>query len=200
MRLVLSERTERLAMVHNDLLCRINNGLRFIGEVDNGIERFEELREEIRLWAEVYGHKTATSMIWAEYPGAGASFLVLAGIYEYAQGEYWDFALRPIDIPCTPPYQRYWGKHFRWFLLVNGLNPFEESGLRYVGPILGHTTIPNDCLPEFFGQLLEPAVRSPAWTGLSPQDLIATWLSHPARFMGVDKPVWQFLASRGESC
>ena len=57
--------------------------------------------------------------------------------------------------------------------------------------------IPNDCLPEFFGQLLEPAVRSPAWTGLSAQDLIAAWLSHPARFIGVDKPVWQFLRHGG---
>ena len=48
-------------MVHNDLLYRINNGLRFIGEVDKGIEKFEELREEIRLWVEVYGLKAAVA-------------------------------------------------------------------------------------------------------------------------------------------
>ena len=197
LRLTPSEQTELLAMVHNDLLYRINNGLRFIGEVDKGIEKFEQLREEIRLWVEVYGLKAAAPMIWAEYPGAATYFLVSAAVYEYTHGEYWDFALNAIGIPCTPIFQRYWGQRFLWFLHAVGLNPFDESGLRYVGPILAHAVIPNDCLPEFFGQLLEPAVRSPAWTGLSPQDLIAAWLSHPARFMGVDKPVWQFLRHGG---
>lgn len=197
LRLTPSEQTELLAMVHNDLLYRINNGLRFIGEVDKGIEKFEQLREEIRLWVEVYGLKVAAPMIWAEYPGAATYFLVSAAVYEYTHGEYWDFALNAIGIPCTPIFQRYWGQRFLLFLHAVGLNPFDESGLRYVGPILAHAMIPNDCLPEFFGQLLEPAVRSPAWTGLSPQDLIAAWLSHPARFMGVDKPVWQFLRHGG---
>ncbi|MGD0916792.1 MAG: hypothetical protein ABSB22_10060, partial [Thermodesulfobacteriota bacterium] len=193
LRLTPSEQTELLAMVHNDLLYRINNGLRFIGEVDKGIEKFEQLKEEIRLWVEVYGLKAAAPMIWAEYPGAAAYFLVSAAVYEYAHGEYWDFALNAIGIPSTPIFQRYWGQRLLWFLHAVGLHPFDGSGLRYVGPILAHAMIPNDCLPEFFGQLLEPAVRFPAWTGLSPQELIAAWLSHHARFVGVDKPVWQFL-------
>jgi hypothetical protein len=197
LRLTPSKKTELLAIIHNDLLYRINEGLRFIGEVDKGIEKFEELKEEIRLWVEVYGLKAAVPMIWAEYPGAATYFLVSAAVYEYTHGEYWDFALNAIDIPCTPIFQQYWGQCFLLFLHAVGLNPFDESGLRYVGPILAHAMIPNDCLPEFFGQLLEPAVRSPAWTGLSPQDLIAAWLSHPARFMGVDKPVWQFLRHGG---
>jgi hypothetical protein len=193
LRLTPSEQTELLAMVHNEVLYGINKGLRFIGEVDKGIRKFEELKEEIRLWAEVYGPKAAAPMIWAEYPGAAVYFLVSAALYEYTHGEYWDFALNAIGISSNPISQRYWGQRFLWFLHSFGLNPFDESGLRYVGPILAHAMIPNDCLPEFFGQLLEPAVRSPAWTGLSPQELIAAWLSHHARFVGVDKPVWQFL-------
>ena len=112
LRLTPSEQTELLAMVHNDLLYRINNGLRFIGEVDKGIEKFEELREEIRLWVEVYGLKAAAPMIWAEYPGAATYFLVSAAVYEYTHGEYWDFALNAIGIPCTPIFQRYWGQRF----------------------------------------------------------------------------------------
>jgi len=191
------EKTDLLALRHNDFLYRISKGLRFIGEVDEGVEKFEELREEIRSWVDLYGPKAATRKIWAEYPGAAACFLVLSGVYEYTHGEYWDFALSAISIPCTPPYQRYWGQPFLWFLLAIGLNPFNESGLRYVGPILGHAMVPNDCLPEFFGQLLEPAVRSPAWIGLSVQELIAAWLSYPAIFVGVDKPVWQFLRYGG---
>ena len=194
-----SERTEPLAMIHNDLLYRISKELQFIGEVDEDVEKFEQLKEEIRFWVEQFGPRKATKEIWMKFPGAAACFLVLAGIYEYSHGEYWDLALRAIGVPCTPQYQRYWGQRFLWYILAFGLNPFDESGLRYVGPILGHAMVPNDCLPELFGQLLEPAVRSPAWTGLSAQELIATWLSHPASFAGVDKPVWQFLRYGGQA-
>lgn len=193
-----SEKTELLAIVHNNLLYRINKGLRFVGEADEGIEKYKELKEEIRLWVEVFGHKEATQIIWNDYPGAAVCFLVLAGVYEYSHGEYWELALNAIGIPCNPLVQRYWGQRFLWFLFAFGLNSFDRGGLRYVGPILAHAMIPNDCLPEFFGQLLEPAMRSPSWTGLTPKELIASWLVDPGRFVGVDKPVWQFLRHGGE--
>ncbi|MBI4777151.1 MAG: hypothetical protein HY788_23715 [Deltaproteobacteria bacterium] len=198
MRLSPSNRTDHLAGVHNDLLSRIRKGLRFIGEVDKGIQEFELLCEELRSWVRAYGPRAATKRIWAEYPGAAACFVSLAGAYGYTHGEYWGFALRVIGIPCTPQYQRDCGQQFLWFILAFGLNPSHEVGLHYIGPILCHAMLPNDCLPEVFGQLLEPAVRSPSWTGLSAEDLIPAWLSQPTRFVGVDKPVWQFLKRGGQ--
>ena len=192
------EQTNFLAIMHNDLLSRIDKGLQFIGEIDDGFEKYEKIKESITSWTKLYGPRNTTRRIWDEYPGAASSFLVLAGVYEYTHGEYWYFDLRSIGMPCTPQLQIYWGRRFLLFISIFGLKRFEESGLRYVGPILGHATIPNDCLPEVFGQLLEPAVRYPAWTGLQARELIPNWLAHPARFLGVDKPVWQFLRHGGQ--
>ena len=61
----------------------------------------------------------------------------------------------------------------------------------YVGPIAMHAMIPNDCLPDFFGELLEPAIRSEALMGLEAAELIGEWLGHSAALHMVEQPVEQ---------
>jgi len=193
----LSVQTGLLAEVHNDLLTRINSGLKLIGEVDRGHKYYELLRIEISKLVDDSGRSHASRQLWMQYPGAAAAYLVLVAIYEYAHGDYWEFALSPLGIPNTNFSQAYWGRRFLWFLNESDLTLFDDHVLKYVGRILGHAMIPNDCFPEFFGHLLEPAVRSLAWMGLSDQDILGKWLGQSDTVGVVDKPVWEFLRYGG---
>ncbi|MFW5916701.1 MAG: hypothetical protein ACOCTM_04425 [Bacteroidota bacterium] len=195
----LSNNTDHLSQIHNEVINRVSSGIQFIGEIDDGPKKHENLKKLI--WDRIdreSNTKKVCRQIWTAVPGAAAAFLVLSAIYEYSHGEYWNYALQSVGIPSTFSYQRYWGHNFLLFLDIFGLDPFEKTRLRYVGPILGHAMIPNDCLPEFFDQLLEPAVRSPAWSGRTSKELIPEWLNRQKSFPGVDRPVWDFLKNGGE--
>ncbi|MFW6450611.1 MAG: hypothetical protein ACOCZ6_06180, partial [Nanoarchaeota archaeon] len=114
-----------LAEVHNQLLAKIKKGLRLIGEIDTGPHGFERLKQAIsnRLHQSKMLAK-GVDWLWSKYPGAAASFLVLSAIYEYRHGDYWDFTLDSINVPCNPSYQRRWGRPFLLFIHVLGLELF----------------------------------------------------------------------------
>ena len=131
-------------------------------------------------------------------------FLVGTAIYGYRHGEYWD-AVRQSVLLADISHRRFWGRSFLLFLALLGL-PFPRCEQRnrdrraraYVGPILLHAMIPNDCLPDFFETCVEPAVRSSKWAGLSASDLIAEWLGAPrALRAAVGTPVFDFLRNGG---
>ena len=187
-----------MARVHNTVLRSLSEGVALLGEADLGESASEELRNAVRNLVGQLGPGRATTTVWREWPGAAALHLVMSGIYGYARGEYWAASLGDIGAGAAM-YRQRWGRSFRLFLRLSGLPPFTGSGLPYVGPILGHAAIPNDCLADFFGSLLEPAITSEHWAGLSADELIREWLSSPALLSLVDRPIEAFLREGGRT-
>ncbi|MFW6457309.1 MAG: hypothetical protein ACOC0A_03360, partial [Planctomycetota bacterium] len=191
-----------LVEAHNNVLQGARDGMRFIGACVQGEEELGNLAKEIRGIRSAAGRGPGNDTIWRKFPGAAALFLVEAAIYEYAGGDYWHAPEDLIGLSVND--RRTWGENFRLFLQTLGLCVLPAPGHRrvkgiYLRPILLHARIPNDCLPDFFDVLFEPAVRSASLMGLSPGELIREWLDRSTTSVRVAQPVTDFLEMGGEA-
>jgi len=190
-----------LVDAHNQVVAAIENGLKFIGEADRGDDALRALGASIRDMIGRLGARRGTRHLWGRCPGAAALFLVQSAVYGYSHGDYWE-ALRAWAGLGDASTQSIWGRRFLLFLEVFGLPMLPESEARvrrhvrgvYVGPIAFHAMIPNDCLPGFFDELLEPAVRSDALAGLGPRELLGEWLRSAT---ALEQPLESFLRHGG---
>ena len=122
------------------------------------------------------------------------------GTHHYEQGRYWPHVSRCADLP-DDSYHESWGRFFEDLVGLCGIERFdeirEEGGTRFVSKILAHGGIPVHCLPDFFGRLLAPAVRSGDAAEYGAAGLIGAWAADHGAFVGVDQPVRRFLVYGG---
>jgi hypothetical protein len=192
-----------LAEVHNRVMLSVSLGVRILGELDEGEESLQHLAKSIREIIERKGPARGSRFLWREFPGAAAMFLVGAAIYGFRHNEYWDAVRRLVPLKGMI-YQRLWGRSFVLFLTLLGLPPPRREGQKrdrparaYVGPILLHAMIPNDCLRDFFETCVVPAVTD-KWVGLKAHDLIAEWIDSPSAFRAaIGTPICDLLQFGG---
>jgi len=122
--------------------------------------------------------------------------LTFLGVYEYRNGSYWGPACRALGLRRTGLATSDWGAQYVDACRALGLATDVQPADAYVDVILFQGGMPRSCLPEFFENLLLPAVTRSDWSGMSDAALIATWLNGPAR-RALSAPVWRFLQFGG---
>lgn len=120
------------------------------------------------------------------------------------EGQYWRVLTESLGIENTPYMQRKLGQCFEMYLFawnhLYGLPTFSSvGGYNYVTPIRLHGGIPAYSLPDFFAEVLLPAVRKPEYAGMDVPELIEQVLQRSAVQYFVDSPVRYFLQHGGET-
>ena len=157
-----------------------------------------------RDWDETFAADLAASLAWAvstwgirtaveRYPVSLAVHLVLVANRHYEDRDVWSaipFVHGAGDAVVA-------GQAFERALTLRGLEGFRqfraEGAHRYVAPILAHGGIPVKLLPQFFRDLLLPALAR--GTGSSAEELIGHWRSSEPT--GIGRPVLRFLRYGG---
>ena len=113
----------------------------------------------------------------------------------YQGGEFWPGFWATCGIRPTPQDQALWGKSFLAALSSLGLPCFPDLPMRYLGPILMHTGIPDYCLPDYFS-VLEQAMRRVG----SDAESIVGWVIPriDTALTNIDVPVRRFFQYGGE--
>ena len=94
-----------------------------------------------------------------ELPATFAVTVTGIAALNYQKGDLWTGFLSQVQ--NTYAYfnsaQEFWGPAFIESLEALGLDTFDEMPLTYVGPILMHTGVPDYCLFDFFGMVVDAA-------------------------------------------
>lgn len=131
-----------------------------------------------------------------QWPLTYALYLVLEGIYNYENGNYWDGPINKLGLQANQTSDC--GQLFLDILAQHNLPTFEQSsGLTYVTPILLHGGIPNDFLGQFFDFLWQQE-RKHHQINLDSTSLLQIWRQKPdEHFRYLPKPAYRFLEHGG---
>ena len=170
-----------------------------VGEIPITARDCDRLGQAIRLRVQTLGHGRAMKELQFDYPCALAVYLVAQGVYGYRGGDYWTEVVQTTGLKRARAWQI--GQAFEGILENLQLPLFPDmraQAHRYVSLILAHGGIPDYCLADFFGRMLQPAVTQAYYAGMSTEELIDEWLWHASSRYFVDKPVLRFLRFGGE--
>lgn len=170
-----------------------------IGELDLTEDIAAELGRLIRSLIRRYGDSCATHLLEKHYPTCLAVYLVAQGISGYSHGSFWS-KIRQVTGLKTDNYGWRWGQIFEGFLRRRQLPMFPEvcaQSHRYVSVILLHGGIPDYCLPDFFRNVIAPALTVPARQEMPAETIVQEWLYDTSERFFTDRPVFYFLKYGG---
>jgi hypothetical protein len=142
----------------------------------------------------MWGDKRALKVLERDYPCSLAVYLVTQGIYGYNGGDYWSEVLETTGFKGNQTTAL--GRAFERLIETFGLPSFygvRQDAHRYISVILAHAGIPNYCLPDFFGNMLQPSILSERYSDMSADELIEAWRWESRARVFTDKPVMRFL-------
>lgn len=187
------------------------------------IQRLDEWEEQLRVWfpsIELLGEIPLTAVdveeIGQALQAAGIRLVrevkwphtllvyMAAVAARNEKVEYWHVLASSLGQPNTPQFQKQFGQLFvnllQAFNTLYDLPTFHSvGGYRYVTPIRLHGGIPAYSLPDFFGEVVLPAVHKPEYMGVEITELIKLVLERSAVHYFVDSPVRYFLEHGGEA-
>ncbi|MGB9888242.1 MAG: hypothetical protein ACPLTQ_01050 [Anaerolineae bacterium] len=161
--------------------------------------------DEVRLLGRLIGDLVrreewtrAAHLLREQYPCSYAVFLVAQGARRYEAGDFWSAVRDATGLPIPPAQTLQWGQLFEEIVQALPVIQFPPlGGLRYVGPILAHSGIPDYCLGDFFDHFLQPLVTRPEFAVLSTEEFIQQRLRQASMVYVADKPVLRFLEHGG---
>lgn len=119
--------------------------------------------------------------------------------------EYWAVLADSLGVKQTQQFQSHFGQMFElWSQIFHAMYTtpaifLKVGGYRYVTPIRLHGGIPAYSLPDFFEDVVLPAVRKPDYAGMDAKELIPLVLQRSEVMYFVDSPVRYFLEHGGEA-
>lgn len=170
-----------------------------LGEIPISPAECRELGQVLCFLVRFVGHSAGLRGLKAAFPHVLATYLVSEGIYGYQGGDYWSQVTENSGLGKNYAWQV--GQAFEQILEELGLPLFYDmraEAHRYVSLILAHGGIPNYCLPDFFDNMLQPAVTRARYDGMTPAELISEWVWHASGRYFTDKPVLRFLQYGGQ--
>src|SRR5437868_9082187 len=114
-----------------------------------------------RLYRESSAQDRSTLLL--QWPACVAVTMSGVAAHDYSEGTFWRYWGEAIGHQPHLSQQdsKVWGEVFRSALTTFRLPLFDESSLKYVGPILMHAGIPTYCLENFFKLLLHRRAQDP---------------------------------------
>lgn len=180
------------------LLPRVRQ-VELLGEIPITTDEYAQLGQSIGRHVERWGHAQALRTLRRDYPCALAMYLVAQGIHGYEGGDYWTEVVQ--EAGFSPKLTSQVGRAFEQILEELQLPLFydmrAEGARRYVSLILAHGGIPNYCLPDFFNNMLQPAIVRAQYADMSAAELIDEWQWRSSAQHFTDKPVIRFLVYGG---
>ncbi|MBC8253647.1 MAG: hypothetical protein H8E35_06415 [Ardenticatenia bacterium] len=170
-----------------------------LGEIPITADECAQLGKDIGLHVRTWGHSRSLRTLRREYPCALAVYMVAQGVYGYQGGDYWSEVIQVTGLNSSYKWQV--GQTFERILEDLDLPLFYDmraEAHRYVSRILAHGGIPNYCLPDFFKNMLQPAVTRSWLAGMNALELIEEWQWYGAARYFTDKPVLRFLTHGGQ--
>lgn len=168
--------------------------IELLGELELTQNEAQLLEQEVAELVYRFGQNAALQMLEHSYPICLAVYLVINGIFEYKDGDYWSSVTAKTGLTA----QARMGQFFEQFLHEHGLPVFAGiGGYRYITIILLHGGLPDYTLPHFFEQFLQPLVFHSASSHINSKEYIDTWLSFNSSADSVVKPVRRFLEYGG---
>ncbi|MGJ6979250.1 hypothetical protein ACSDQ9_01780 [Aestuariimicrobium soli] len=140
------------------------------------------------------------SWLLRRWPAVHVMSTVSIATHHYSHGTFWPKLTGMLGIRGDQSFQQEWGTAFLENLRALGLPDFgeiEDSGARFVGPILMHSGIPTHCLADYFKLVGERRSRD---EGITPDEFVAWAASKAAegKLFNIDKPVERFLRYGGD--
>lgn len=168
-------------------------------ELEDALRQVELIGEIPVDEAEVAKLAEALGMFWqsvSQYQHAFAVMLVGVARYDYDH-EFWPHVSQRVGRELTAAAQGDCGKQFEGYLAREGFQTFhhlrrDESALRFVAPILGHTIVPIRLVPQFMERAIWPAVQRGDYSAEAVQQRFAT--QPPA---STAKPIVRFILHGG---
>ncbi|BCL80054.1 hypothetical protein ccbrp13_25190 [Ktedonobacteria bacterium brp13] len=184
-----------LNSLEKNLLERIKY-IELLGELDISEDQVKELETEIAQYIQQFDQVKALDILTTRYPTSLALCLVLIGVSDYHDGNYWTGVAQSIQIQSGHAQSRL-RSFFNQFVQEHGLAMLNDTGRKYVGSILLHGGIPDYSLNDFFEYFLTPALTRTEYAGLEAKDIIAFWLEH-SHGANIGKPIVYFLQLGGK--
>jgi len=170
-----------------ELFKKAKGQFSLLGQVSLDEEAVRHIGSRLRVFRNYASH----------YPYTLSLYLTWCGILDYEGGNYWDPVCEATGLPKID--RDRWGQIFEWAISKLGLPAFkDEKTYRYVTPILAHGGIPKSCLPDFFENLLLPAVDG-NFGDLQGGEILMEWRSDPDLVDFRFKTVARFLQKGGRA-
>ncbi|MBN1247675.1 MAG: hypothetical protein JXC32_08460 [Anaerolineae bacterium] len=175
------------------------NNVELLGEIPITQEESALLGQAIAPLKKLLGHRRSLRWLLEHAKSAFAVYLVAEGIHSYNGGDYWTKVLKATG--WSSSYTSQIGQTFEESLEALHLPLFydmrAEKAQRYVSLILAHGGIPTYCLPDFFTNMLQPAVLHAEYSSMTPSEMIDEWRWRAKAQLFTDKPVLRFLTYGG---
>jgi RNA polymerase primary sigma factor len=178
-----------------DTLVPQVRAVELLGEIPISAEECAQLGQGIGKLTKRRSHTFALRVLEHEYPCSFAVYLVAQGIHGYQDGDYWSKVVKSTGLNRGYTWQI--GQTFEAVLEKLRLPLFydmrADKAHRYISLILAHGGIPTYCLPDFFENVLQPAVVRTEYADMSAAEVIEEirWRARTQYF--TDKPVLRFL-------
>jgi RNA polymerase primary sigma factor len=169
-----------------------------LGEIKISAPECKALGHHIHVNVHTVGQSRALQVLTRDYPCSLAVYLVAQGIYGYEGGNYWSEVLK--DTGFSKNYTWQLGRAFEDFLEEFELPLFydmRQDAHRYISVILAHGGIPNYCLPDFFGNILQPSILKESYADMTANEIIQALQSESSALYLTDIPVMRFLTHGG---
>lgn len=163
-----------------------------LGEIPITAADVTEIGEDFQAAGQIRVRKPTWPHVLAVYMAAVAA--------RNDERKYWGVLTQSLGLKDSQQIHRKLGRLFLELLSGYALPTFEDvGGYRYVTPIRLHGGIPAYSLPDFFGDVVLPAVRKAEYAGMVAGDLIPVVLERSQVKHFVDSPVRYFLEHGGEA-
>jgi RNA polymerase primary sigma factor len=170
-----------------------------LGEIPITAEECDQLGQAIGRIVKSWGQGRGLRALTESRPAAFAVYLVAQGLHGYQGGDYWTEVVKRsgFDRARTWMVGQAFEKVLEAFQLPLFYDMRTEKAHRYVSLILAHGGIPTYCLDDFFGNMLQPAVRRAEYADMTAAELIDEWQWRARAQYFTDKPVLRFLTYGG---
>ena len=177
--------------------------IRLLGELPLDNAQRKDLARAMRDLIRELGLTKATQRFKEEYPRSFLAYLALSAARNEELG-FWDGVAREMGVSYSAAFfnsAHHWGQLFRALLPRFDLEPFSdvEGGHEYLAIIRLHGGIPAYSLPDFFQEILFPALCKPEYAGMDIDKIIEHALDRSTVQHFVDSPVRYFLKYGGET-
>jgi len=185
------------------LLAPLFEEIHLLGELPLGHVQRKVLAQAIRDLVHERGLTKATRTLKKRYPRVFLTYLAMTAARNEELG-FWDVVAKEMAMPQANVFfnrNHHWGRIFRKLLPRFNLESFPDvrSGHKYLTIIRLHGGIPAYSLPDFFEEILLPAVRKSEYAGLTTSELTDLVLERAAVQQFVDSPVRYFLEHGGQT-
>jgi hypothetical protein len=170
-----------------------NKTIRIIGEIPLSEADLDEILDLVREMIGNTNTADTTKKLEKDFPHTFLVMLAHFAAYNEHQG-YWNKLNERLSTTQTHGY--WWHHKFVYLANKYGLFTFSIEDMKnyYVATIRFHGGIPAYSLPDFFSQMVEPAISKQEYREIPPKQL----LKHLIDSANVDRPIKDFLENSGE--